>query len=216
MLSVFRLRPWLLPAVAAVVVLLVGLSQVRRAGRLGGAAARGFFQGRTTINHAVAIERVRAVAKLVTSETTVRDVVIFENTRYGSTKRTLLVVTGRVHAGFDLTPEAADSARGVSVRIDSVRHHVTITLPPPKVISVEVIDIQTYDERAGLLNPFRPADRDAIQRSVRRQLRVAGEQSGSAEHAARSAKALLETLFGADGYTAEVVVRGPPPVIGGG
>ena len=69
-------------------------------------------------------------------------------------------------------------------------------------------DLKTYDERAGLWNPFRPEDRDAIQRQVRAQLERAGTELGVVEHANRSAKTLLETLLATDGYTVDVQTRG--------
>src|SRR5690349_19296368 len=50
-------------------------------------------RGRTSLSQDMVVEQVRAVAKLVSSEMTVRDVVTYENTRYGSTKRALIVVT---------------------------------------------------------------------------------------------------------------------------
>src|SRR4051812_45185272 len=56
----------------------------------------------TTVTHDLVIQQVRAVAKLVSSEATVRDVIVYENTWYGSTKRSLVVVTGRLLAGIDL------------------------------------------------------------------------------------------------------------------
>ena len=46
--------------------------------------------------------QVRSVARLVASEATLRDVVTYEQTRFLATKRALLVVTGRVSAGFVL------------------------------------------------------------------------------------------------------------------
>jgi hypothetical protein len=48
----------------------------------------------TTITHDVVVQQIKAVAKLVSSEATVRDVIVYENTWYGSTKRSLVVVTG--------------------------------------------------------------------------------------------------------------------------
>jgi hypothetical protein len=62
------------------------------------------FLGRneTNITHDVVVDQVKAVAKLVSSEATVRDVIVYENTWYGSTKRSLVVVTGRLFAGIDL------------------------------------------------------------------------------------------------------------------
>ena len=54
------------------------------------------------MDHGVIVERTRAVARLVTSETTLRDVVVYQNRLLGSTKRSLVVVTGKVLSGFDL------------------------------------------------------------------------------------------------------------------
>ena len=101
---------------------------------------------------------------------TLRDVVTYEHTRYGSTKQALLVVTGRVAAGVDLE-------RGAEVRIDSAARRITVSLPPAQLLSVDVLNVVTYDERAGLLNPFRAEDRDAIGRRVRNQLMVAARQT---------------------------------------
>jgi hypothetical protein len=158
--------------------------------------------GRTTVTHDLVVEKVRSVAKLATSETTVRDVVVYENSWMGSTKRSLVVVTGRILAGVDL-------ADGADVRIDDAAKRIAVTIPPAKVLAVEVTNLRTYDERGGLWNPFRPEDRDAIQRQVRTQLERAGAELGVVEHANRSAKALLETLLATDGYAVDVTVRAP-------
>ena len=44
-------------------------------------------RGQTVVTQGVVVEQMRAVAKLVSSETTVRDVVVYQNRRLGSTKR---------------------------------------------------------------------------------------------------------------------------------
>src|ERR687890_1862287 len=135
---------------------------------------------------------------LVMSEMTLRDVVTYEQTRFGSTKRALLVVTGRVSAGIDL-------AQGSDVQIDSTSRTITVTLPPAQVLGVDILDVTTYDERAGLLNPFRPEDRDAMQRMVREKLITAARQSGILIHADRSADRVLTELLAQDGYTVKIV-----------
>ena len=150
------------------------------------------------ITHQLVVERLQAVAKLVATEMTLRDVVIYEQTRLGSRKRALVVVTGRVAAGIDLE-------QGAQVRIDSSARTITVTLPPAQVLSVDVLDVTTYDERAGLLNPFRPEDRDAIQRQVRARLISAAHESGILAHADHSAARVLTELLGQDGYTVEIV-----------
>ena len=69
---------------------------------------------------------------------------------------------------------------------------------------MDVLNVTTYDERAGILNPFRPEDRDLIQRRIRVQLMDAARQSGILEHADRSAAKVLTELLTRDGYTVEI------------
>ena len=199
-----RLRPWLVPAIATLVVLALGARDLVRDGAAAVLAPRP-----AVITQALVVERVRAVAKIVSSETTVRDVVTYEQTnRLGSTKRALVVVTGRLLAGVDLARQPP------TVRIDSVARRIEVVLPRAELISVEITEMRTYDETSGLLNPFRPEDRDEILQLVRRRLAAAGTEVGVVEHANRSAVQMLTTLLGVDGYTADVrvgsaVTRGP-------
>ena len=147
------------------------------------------------------MERLQEVAKLVSIEMTLRDVVAYEQTRFRSTKRLLLVVTARVAAGIDLS-------KNTSVEIDSVGRRITISVPPAEVMSVDVLNYETYDERAGLWNPFRPEDRDAIQRQVRTQIILSAQQSGILQHADQNASKVLTDLLSRDGYTVEI--KRPP------
>jgi len=163
----------------------------------------GFGRGGTTITHDLVVDRMRTVAKLVSSETTVRDVVVYQNTRYGSTKRTLVVVTGRLLAGINLEANP-------SVRIDHDKKQISMELPPAQLLGTEILDLKTYDERAGLWNPFTPADRDSVQRQVRAQLIKAGNETELLEHANRSAVEMLRTMLAQDGYRVEVTIRGKP------
>jgi hypothetical protein len=162
--------------------------------------------GRAELTDAVVVERVRTVAKLVSSETTVRDVVSYRNQWMGSTKRSLIVATGVVEAGIEL-----DST--VRAHIDPAAHTVTVTLPHARVLNVAVTRLQTYDESSGLWNYFQPSDRDSIFQHVRRQL---GETAASLDVATRAdsgAVRLLQALLGADGYTVDVRFAMPAPVL---
>jgi hypothetical protein len=151
----------------------------------------------TTVTQGVVVEQMRAVAKLVTSETTVRDVVVYQNRRLGSTKRSLVVVTGTIMAGIDLDT-------GTQVDIDHSARRVHIGLPPAKVMGVEVTQLRTYDEQSGLWNPFRPEDRDTIYQLARDQLVGAAAELGVTAHAQESARRLLGALIHADGYAVDV------------
>ena len=184
--------------IAAALIILIGLGYC---GTRGVTAVLG--RNSSSITHDVVVSQMRAVAKLVSSEATVRDVVVYENTWYGSTKRSLVVVTGKLMAGIDLGDKP-------EVSIDHDRKLITIRIPPAKLIGVEITDMRTYDERGGLWNPFKPADRDAIQRQARAQLSSAGQQTGLLRHANESAAQMLRLLLAKDGYTVDVITRGTP------
>jgi len=187
---------WAVVAIVLAIFAVAGISAVRGAGSIAGRLTGPPAPPRIT--QQLVVDRLQTVAKLVASEMTLRDVVTYEQTRWGSTKRALLVVTGRVSAGIDL-------AQGSDVSIDSTTRTITVTLPPAQVLGVDVIDVKTYDERAGLLNPFRPEDRDAIQRMVREKLVSAARESGILVHADRSADRVLTELLAQDGYTVKIV-----------
>jgi hypothetical protein len=191
--------PLLLSLLLFTVAVLVGRGVVRGADPLGR-----LTRSRTTVSHGVVVEQTRAVARLVTTETPVRDVVTYENRRLGSTKRSLVVVTGRVLAGFDLD-------RGTAVTVDHPSRRIRITLPAPAVLGVEITELQTYDEQRGLWNPFRPSDRDTIFALARRQLVQAAGEIELAQHARDSARRLLEATVHADGYTTEVTFSPTSP-----
>lgn len=189
-----RVLTWSLVLIAVILAGALALAGGRRAV----AGLRGLGTPEPpVVTQDVVVERLRAVAKLVASEMTLRDVVTYRQTRFGSTKRTLLVVTARVSAGINLE-------RGARVQIDSAERRITVTLPPAEIFGVDVVNVRTYDERAGLLNPFRPGDRDAIQQRIRAQLIVAARRSGILEHADESAARVLRELLAQDGYTVEI------------
>jgi hypothetical protein len=154
--------------------------------------------GRTMITHDVALGRMEAVGKLVTSETGLRDVVTYQNTRLGSTKRSLVVVTGKALVGIDLKDKA-------KIEIDEAQKRVRLSVPHARVISVEVATLKTYDEDRGLWNWFRPADRDTIFLLARAQLMHAANDLSVVEHAEESARKLLTALFAPEGYSVDVV-----------
>ncbi len=181
-------------AVALLVMIAAAFAVIRKATTLGGLLGP---HESTHVTQALVIERMRAVAKLVTSETTVRDVVTYTNTWYGSTKRSLVVVSGKINAGVNLE-------RGTNVSVDDRAKIITLSLPKAEILGVEITDMRTYDEHGGLWNPFTPQDRDAIIRLARVQLGKSAYDMKIIEHAESSAKTLLESIFSTDGYTARV------------
>ena len=195
--SPFQVLKWGLVVIVLLTAAASGFTVLRR---VGGAFDFGSDNPPVITQQAV-VERLQEVAKLVSFEMTLRDVVTYEQTQFKSTKRALLVVTARVSAGIDL-------GRNTNVEIDSLTRRIIVSLPPSQVMSVDVLDVATYDERAGLWNPFRSSDRDAIQRRVRAQLMSAAAASGILRHADDNAAKVLTELLTRDGYTVEI--RRPP------
>ena len=164
-----------------------------------GSGVRSFFSapGHTTITQGAIIERIQTVAKLVTTEAAVRDVVTYEQTRLGSTKRALVVVTGKAMVGVDLSHDA-------QVNIDAGGRRIHIVLPHARLLGVDITELRTYDEQRGLWNPFHPADRDTIYMLARSQLAHAARDLAVLDHAETSARQLLTALLAQDGYAVEV------------
>jgi hypothetical protein len=151
------------------------------------------------------IERIQAVSKLVSSETYIRDIVTYQNTWLGSTKRSLVVATGTVLAGVVI-----DST--VHVQINEQTKTIALEIPHARILDVVVTRLQTYDERSGLWNPFRPSDRDTIFQHVRAQLAHTADEMGVVGHADSSATELFRTLLTVPGYTVNVRFVMPAPV----
>ena len=186
------------PLVLALLLFSLAVLAGRRVARGAGTLGR-LTAGRTSVSQGVVVEQTRAVARLVTTETPVRDVVTYETRRLGSTKRSLVVVTGKVLAGFDLD-------RGTQVTVDHPSRRIRITLPAPAVLGVEITELRTYNEESGLWNRFQPSDRDTIFALARQQLVKAAGEIELARHAEESARRLLEAMVRADGYTTDVSV----------
>jgi hypothetical protein len=181
-----------LVATGVALALCVGLGVV-----IGGRGALLGFAGHTTISESVVIERLDAVAKLITTEALVRDVVTYENTWMGSTKRSLVIVTGKTLVGLNLeTPPR--------IHIQQRERHISLVLPHARLLGVDIVELRTYDESRGLWNPFHPADRDTIYQLARRQLASAALDLAVVTHAEESARRFLVGLFATDGYTIEV------------
>jgi len=181
---------WGLAVLGLLFLLVAGVTVIRSALGMFGGFGR---PAEPQITQAFVLERLQDVAKLVATEMVLRDVVIYEQTRFYSTKRSLLVVTGRVSAGINL--------KRASVSIDQAAKRIDVTLPPAEVFAVEVLSVTTYDESSGLLNPFTPEDRDVIQQRIRTQLREAAKQSRILEHADLSAARALREFLEVQGYT---------------
>ncbi len=187
-------RPLLL--VAALLLVVAGIVAGLLVAGVQRSAAIFSGKGNTRIDQGMVLDRLRSVANLVTTEVALRDVVTYQNTRLGSTKRSLVVVTGKALVGFDLGRARA--------RVDEPGKTIELTLPRARLIGVDILQLKTYDERGGLWNPFHPSDRDTIYQVARERLKSAAGELGVREHAEAGARSVLAALFAAEGYEVRV------------
>lgn len=169
--------------------LAAGLGVLRWANVLG--------ESHTRINQSAVVDRLQSVAKLVTTEAMLRDIVTYENTYLGSTKRSLVIVTGKALVGIDL-------AQQPDVSIDQSARHISIGLPHAQLVGLDILDLKTYDESRGLWNPFHPGDRDTIFQLAREHLVNTARELSVLRHAEDGARRVLAGLFAAEGYEVEV------------
>lgn len=159
--------------------------------------ARTVGGGSTQVTQSVVVDRLQSVAKLVTTEAMLRDVLSYKNTFLGSTKTSLVVVTGKALVGIDLS-------HAPPVTIDETQKRITATLPHARLIGIEILQMETYDESRGLWNPFHPADRDSIYLLAREQLTTTARELAVLQHAEDGARRVVMGLFAGEGYAVEV------------
>jgi len=156
------------------------------------------LQSRTRVDQSSVVEQLKTVAKVVTTAATVRDVIVYENTRVGSTKRSLVIGTGDALVGLDLQHPPR-------INIDHKAKRISLSLPHARLVGVDIQDLKIYDESRGLWNPFRPADRDTIFQLARQHLVWAARDMAVVAHAEQGARQLLTGLFAPQGYSVDIV-----------
>lgn len=126
----------------------------------------------------------------------------FENEGYvlkylpAGTKKLIVRGQYQVKAGYRLVP-------GVSLRAEKGR--VIARFPKPQVLSVELLDFQVLNEENGWLNKVTPADRAAVLRELREQMRGEAERSGLLDAVDQRLRTRLRDLLGSDQVAVEDV-----------
>ena len=107
------------------------------------------FRPRIVIKNKVFSESSQEVMQLtvLTKETQVTHE--SDQSWLGSTKHIRIRATVRLHAGFDLDKECQVSIKGTTV---------TVTLPPAKILSTEVLHWEVEQLQDGLWNRIQPED----------------------------------------------------------
>jgi hypothetical protein len=158
----------------------------------------------------VVVEGVRKVCKLATIEVALADyahrtVPKTIDLPFTHEPEAYLFYSGVVTAGFDVCDEPT------RLDIDHGAHVVRLTLPPPRILSLDMKRFETINERFGFLNAISPADRNGWFQEAREDLTKAALVQGVLPKAEAHARELLGDLVSRWGYRLELTVGAKLP-----
>ncbi|MDG1571095.1 DUF4230 domain-containing protein [Robiginitalea sp. M366] len=149
----------------------------------------------------VLLEKIRAVSKLISVEGDFAEIYRYENQKdhfgrlFSTKKKALIVIKARAHVGYDFK-------KLVVVANPDRKTVVLKEFPQPEVLSVEP-ELEFYDIRNGIFNPFTPDDLTALNREAKEHIREKIPESGLMEAARKEAlEAILvmESIVGTIGW----------------
>jgi hypothetical protein len=122
-------------------------------------------------------------------------------------QRLLMFVQGAVTAGVDLSELGEED-----VQVSNDSRTITLTLPPAKVLSAELVDHQVQTYAGGLPKNVDLETYEAALAAGRQQIAATACSSGILDYATRDAELAFDQIFGlveVEGYT--VLVETTPP-----
>jgi len=153
------------------------------------------------------VQGVRRVCKLATVEMSMADyakktVPKMVDLPFTKEPEAYLFYAGIVSAGFDI----CDAPAGIVV--NHAERMVRITLPPPRILSVDIQRFETINESQGFLNAISVEDRNRWYGEARAALEHGALAQGALDRAQIHAEELFEAFVGRHGYTL-VIGSGP-------
>jgi hypothetical protein len=154
------------------------------------------------------LQGVRRVCKLATVEMSLADYAkkkVPKSVDLPFTKEAeaFLFYAGIVSAGFDICDAPSE------IVVNHAERQVRITLPPPRILSIDIQRFETINEQSGFLNAIAPEDRNRWYTEARSALEHGALAQGALDRAQIHAEELFEAFVARHGYTL-VIGSGPP------
>jgi Protein of unknown function (DUF4230) len=111
-----------------------------------------------------------------------------------------LFYSGVVSAGFDVCDGPSQ------VEVSHSKREVRVRLPPPRILSVDVLRFETINEESGFLNAISPEDRNHWFTEARASLEKGAYAAGALEKAQAHARDLFASFVEPRGYTLQLTV----------
>ena len=111
-----------------------------------------------------------------------------------------LFYSGIVQAGFDVCDEPTE------INVNHAKREVRVSLPPARILSVDVLRFETINEDTGFLNEISPADRNRWYQEARAAIEKGARSAGALERAQAHARELFSGFVERHGYTLALAV----------
>jgi hypothetical protein len=189
-------RRLLLPAAVIVVTVVAAIALVHRA------------KQQARAEDLLIVEGVHKVCKLATMEVALADyarrtVPKTIDLPFTTEPEAYLFYSGVVSAGFDVCDEPT------KLDVDHTARVVRLSLPPPRILSLDIKRFETINESSGFLNAISPADRNHWYQDAREGLTKVALAQDILPKSEAHARELLGDLVGRWGYRLELSVGAP-------
>ncbi len=149
-----------------------------------------------TINHRVVASESHPIAELATASRTMSVDTTYVSTWLHSTKTISVRGVFVAKAGFDLN-------QLFKINLQTSPKMVTVTLPNPKILSVEMVSDEITDQQGGVVNWLQPEDHETALRQLTGEAKLAIAKSSIED----AAKAEMEKRIRAIGSLKDVPVK---------
>ena len=105
-------------------------------------------------------------------------------------------------------PASTSATAPAGIAVDHAVREVRITLPPPRILSVDISRFETINERSGFLNAIAPEDRNRWYAEARAALENGALAQGALDSAQTHARELFEAFVERHGYTLVMTIQG--------
>jgi hypothetical protein len=160
------------------------------------------FQAQVNVSTSSSICDATPIAELAVLKRNIREIIDYSNTDYYSTKRIVAEQTFVAKIGFDL-------AARFSASYNPSNNVVTISLPNPKVLSLEPVSAAPtyYVDDSGVINRLTTDDHNQILLGLKAQAARSAESALAVGDAKQMIRTRFEDLFRA--FNVKVIVQFP-------
>jgi hypothetical protein len=152
------------------------------------------------INETVVIEEMAPIAEIAVVERPMLVEYRWAHTWLGSTKTLHMQGTFVAKAGFNLQEP-------FTIRINRHSRDVRATLPPPRLLSVEMTGYRILEDESGWWNAISNSDRETAVMQLTDTARRQALSSGLLADAQRTARARITEILERNGASAEIIQR---------